>query len=92
VTTDALSGRGVEELETVLQSHRDTLGEAGALERRRRLHLRGEVIALASARMRRALEQRLEGDERFEALIEEVAARRLDPASAAAGLSERPDA
>jgi hypothetical protein len=42
--------------------------------------------------MRRALEQRLEGDERFEALIDEVAERRLDPASAAAALSERPDA
>ena len=92
VTTDALSGHGVEQLEAVLQSHRDTLGEAGALERRRRLHLRGEVIALASARMRRALERRLEGDERFEALIDEVAERRLDPASAAAALSERPDA
>jgi LAO/AO transport system kinase len=42
--------------------------------------------------MRRGLEQRLAGDESFERLLDEVAARRLDPASAAQRISERADA
>ena len=92
ITTDALRGAGVEELEQALESHRRELEAAGTLEHRRRRNLRNEVIELASARMRRGLEQRLAGDESFERLLDEVAARRLDPASAAQRISERADA
>jgi LAO/AO transport system kinase len=89
LTTEALSGAGVETLETALESHRRQTSAAGTLEDRRRRNLRNEVIELASARMRRALEQGLVGDEGFELLLDEVAARRLDPASAARRLSDR---
>jgi LAO/AO transport system kinase len=92
ITTDALRGAGVEKLEQALESHRRELEAAGTLEHRRRRNLRNEVIELASARMRRGLEQRLAGDESFERLLDEVAARRLDPASAAQRISERADA
>ena len=57
-------------------------------ERRRGRHLRSEVLAIAAARMRRRLEEELRGDSRFQDLLEEVLARRLDPASAAAALLE----
>jgi LAO/AO transport system kinase len=89
LTTEALSGAGVETLETALESHRRQTSAAGTLEDRRRRNLRNEVIEVASARMRRALEQSLVGDEGFELLLDEVAARRLDPASAARRLSDR---
>jgi LAO/AO transport system kinase len=89
LTTEALSGAGVETLETALESHRRQTSAAGTLEDRRRRNLRNEVIELASARIRRALEQGLVGDEGFELLLDEVAARRLDPASAARRLSDR---
>lgn len=92
VTTDALSGAGVEELEGALDAHRLALAAAGTLATRRRRNLRNEVIELASARMRRDLQARLHGDERFEALLDEVVARRLDPASAAQRLSDPPGA
>jgi LAO/AO transport system kinase len=92
VTTDARSGAGVEELESALDAHRLALAAAGTLATRRRRNLRNEVIELASARMRRELQARLHGDERFEALLDEVVARRLDPASAAQRLSDPPDA
>jgi LAO/AO transport system kinase len=88
VTTDALAGTGVEELEQVLEAHRLAQEQAGTLEERRRRNLRNEVIELASARLRRRLRQRLAGDATFERLLDEVVARRLDPASAATQLSE----
>ncbi len=92
VTTEARSGAGVEELERALDAHRLALAAAGTLATRRRRNLRNEVIELASARMRRELRARLHGDESFEALLDEVVARRLDPASAAQRLSGPPDA
>ena len=51
---------------------------------RRRHNLRNEVLALATHRVRRDLEQRLAQGDGFEKLIDDVVARRLDPASAAA--------
>jgi LAO/AO transport system kinase len=86
LVADALGGGGVEELEAALAAHRAELESTGALEQRRRRNLRSEVLALASARWRSELERRLEGDAGFEALFEEVVARRLDPASAADAL------
>jgi LAO/AO transport system kinase len=88
VTTDAISGEGVAELEAAIAAHRASA--PGALVERRRSHLRNEVIALAAARLRRALERRVEEDPGFAALIEEVASGRLDPASAARHLADRP--
>ena len=88
VTTDALSGEGVEALEQALESHRGELLDAGTLAVRRRRNLRNEVIALATVRLRRDLEQRLAREGGFERLLDEVVARRLDPASAAKQISE----
>jgi LAO/AO transport system kinase len=89
VRTEAAHGRGVQELIERLEEHRAHILAAGQLAERRRRNLRGEVLALASARMRRRLEARLHGDAELERLLEEVVERRLDPASAAAALLER---
>jgi LAO/AO transport system kinase len=89
VRTEAAHGRGIEELIERLEEHRAHILAAGQLAERRRRNLRGEVLALASARMRRRLEARLHGDAELERLLEEVVERRLDPASAAAALLER---
>ena len=58
---------------------------ASSSERRAR-NLRNEVLAIATARMRRRLEEELREDPEFQRLLEEVVQRRLDPASAAAAL------
>jgi LAO/AO transport system kinase len=91
VRTEAAHGRGVEELVERLEEHRAHILDAGQLAERRRRNLRGEVLALASARMRRRLEARLRGDAELERLLDDVVERRLDPASAAAALLERVD-
>ena len=48
-----------------------------------------EVMALATDRLRRRLEESVREDESVQELLDEVVARRLDPASAAAKLLER---
>ena len=69
----------------------DVLALAGAvaMAERRQRNLRNEVLAIATARMRRRLEEELREDAEFRRLIDEVVARRLDPASAATTLLER---
>lgn len=89
VKTEASGGRGVPELVVRLEAHRAHILAEGKLAERRRRNLRGEVLALASARMRRRLELELRGDAEFKRLLDEVVERRLDPASAAAALLER---
>ena len=89
--TDAVSGAGVAELDASLEAHLGRLVEEGALAARRRRNLRNEVVAHATARWRAQLEERLDGDAGFEALLDEVAARRLDPLSAAEQISARRD-
>jgi GTPase len=89
VKTEATHGVGIPELVERLDEHRAHILAAGTLQIRRRRHLRGEVLAIATARLRRRLEADLRADPEFQRLLDEVVARRLDPASAAAALLER---
>ncbi len=83
VKTQALTGVGTEELVVKLEEHRTYIEAEGTLGDRRRRNLRAEVLALATTRMRRTLEARLADDADFQKMLDEVVARRLDPASAA---------
>jgi LAO/AO transport system kinase len=89
VKAEASRGEGIEELGQRITEHREFIEERGTLAERRRRNLLNEVVALAAARLRRQLEAEVEGDESVQALLDEVVARRLDPASAAARLLER---
>ena len=89
VKTEASRGEGVEELAAKIAEHRAFIEEQGTLAERRRRNLMSEVMALAAARLRRELEARVSADESVKELLDEVVARRLDPASAAAKLLER---
>jgi LAO/AO transport system kinase len=89
VRTEANRGKGTAELVERLDQHRAHLLAAGTLAERRRRNLRNEVLAIATARLRRRLEQDLEKDDTFQEMLEEVVQRRLDPASAAGSLLER---
>jgi LAO/AO transport system kinase len=89
VKTEALRGEGTEALVERLEEHRAHILAEGTLSERRRRNLRSEVIALATARLRRQLEGRLARDADFARLLDEVVERRLDPASAAAAILER---
>jgi LAO/AO transport system kinase len=82
--TEAVRGEGIEELVQTLAEHRAHLEAEGTLTARRRRNLRNEVLAIATFRLRRELEQSIADDAAVQDLLEQVVARRLDPASAAA--------
>lgn len=83
VKTQAARGEGVAELLEKLDEHRAYIEAEGTLAVRRGRNLRNEVISICTHRMRRDLEARLDSDETFAGLLEQVVARSLDPASAA---------
>jgi LAO/AO transport system kinase len=89
VKTEAAHGKGVSELIERLDAHRAHILGEGTLQERRGRNLRNEVLAIASARMRRRLEEELREDADFKRLLDEVVERRLDPASAATALLEQ---
>src|SRR5438477_226690 len=89
VRTEAVRGEGVDELVEKLGEHREHIRAEGTLEERRRRNLMNEVMALATVRMRRRLDAAVKDDPEVQSLPDEVVARRLDPASAAAKLLER---
>jgi LAO/AO transport system kinase len=89
VKTEASRGEGAPELAEKIAEHRVFIEEQGTLAERRRRNLMNEVVALAAGRLRRSLEERVRDDAEVQELLDEVVARRLDPASAAARLLER---
>src|SRR4051812_44285670 len=89
VRTKAATGEGVEELADRIAEHREHIIEEGTLEERRRRNLRNEVLELATVRLRRKLEASVQGNDDLQRLLDEVATRRLDPASAATEILDR---
>jgi len=89
VRTEASRGEGIEEVEEKIAEHRVHIEAEGTLEERRRRNLRNEVLALATVRLRRRVEDSIREDDEVRELLEQVVTRRLDPASAAAKLLER---
>ena len=84
VLTSAPDGRGVPELWQAITCHRAALQASGELDRRRRQRLATELRELVLRRLEdRATAPGLGG---FDALVDEVAAGRLDPWSAADAL------
>jgi LAO/AO transport system kinase len=87
--TEAARGEGVEQLAETLREHRAFVEAEGSLSERRHRNLRNEVLGLATVRLRRALEATLREEPDVQALLDEVVARRLDPASAASAILAR---
>jgi LAO/AO transport system kinase len=88
--TEAVRGAGIDALAETLERHRAYVAGEGMLAERRRRNLRNEVVGMAIARMRVALETMVDADAEIADLLEAVVARRLDPASAARALLARP--
>jgi LAO/AO transport system kinase len=86
VKTEATTGAGVPELVSALAEHRAHLLAGDERAARRRRNLRNEVLAIATSRVRRRLEDDLRDDPDLEAILDQVVERRLDPASAASAL------
>jgi len=86
VRAEAVRNVGIEELAEKLAEHRAHIEAQGTLSERRRRNLMSEVLAIATNRMRRELEQAIANDDQVRELLDRVVSRELDPASAAATL------
>jgi len=82
ITTEALTGEGIDELWSEIEDHRAWLGTEGKLEPRRREHLAREVFAIAGAQARTHLEQAVVDDPELRRVLDAVQDRSLDPLSA----------
>jgi LAO/AO transport system kinase len=85
IETVAVKGEGADELWSVVEAHRSHLESCGELERRRAVRLRDELVQIATELLRERASS-LQSSERLEAMRVEVAARRIDPWSAAEAL------
>src|SRR5205807_5287800 len=92
VRTEAIRGEGIEELADKLDEHRDYIEAEGTLIERRRRNLMNEVLAIATFRMRRELEESLRADQEVKELLDKVVSREIDPASAAGTILEHAQA
>jgi GTPase len=86
--TEASRAEGIDELAAKIAEHHAYIEAEGTLAERRRRNLMNEVVGLAAARVRRRIEAHASADPEVRELLDEVVARRLDPASAAAKLLE----
>jgi LAO/AO transport system kinase len=92
IKTEAHKGVGVPELIEQLDAHRAHIEQEGTLAERRRRNLRSEVLGICTFRMRAKLEAALQEDPNFQGLLDDVVARRLDPATAASRILAEVDA
>jgi LAO/AO transport system kinase len=88
VRAEAVRNVGIEELAEKLAEHRAHIEAQGTLSERRRRNLMSEVLAIATNRMRRELEQSIANDDQVRELLDRVVSRELDPASAATTILE----
>ena len=84
VRTIATQDDGAGDLVDAIAAHHDHLAGSGALAARERDRLRRQVVALARAQLMAGLLRDEGAESRLPQLLDEVAARRLDPHSAAA--------
>src|SRR5262249_32279132 len=89
LTTEAAPGKGGAQVVEALSEPPARIQPEGTPAERRRRNLMNEVLALATARLRRRLEESVREDPDVRELLDEVVARRLDPASAAGSILER---
>ncbi len=89
IRSEAVRGEGVEALADALTEHHDFIVAEGTLSERRRRNLMNEVLAIASFRMRRELEESVRENDEVRELLDKVVSRELDPASAATTILER---
>ena len=83
VETVATRNEGLEDLWIRIQQHHAYSSKSGQLERRRRKRVQDEIVAIAELRLRRRVLQPQFDTPEFQAMLDSVVQRNLDPYSAA---------
>lgn len=83
IMSEAVYGKGVEQLAADILKHKDYASSVGLLGKRRRERAKLEVIASIESNITDYMHQRIEEGGDLEQLVEDVAQRKTDPHSAA---------
>ena len=86
--TEAIHGRGIEEVAAAVSRHREHLISRTDFEGRLRNRLRNRFLRLLREEMLDALLERLEGDGQLDELVERLLRKEIDPYGAAAAIIE----
>jgi LAO/AO transport system kinase len=86
VTSIAIKGEGVDDLWNALKVHRGYQEEKGLLAARRKRRIGGEIKSIVVASYQRQVDA--QAMQQLDGLVDEVAARRLDPYEAAARIRD----
>lgn len=86
VKTTAVKGEGLDQLADAIAAHRAYLVESGGIEAQRRAHARHQVLSIARAILVEKIRQGTP-EEELTQLVHSVAARELDPQTAAEELA-----
>ena len=79
VKTIALENQGTDSLVEAIEKHRSFLGQSGKLRKNRREKTRQETLALLRDEISRNVLEKVLGNGRFDALIDEIVAHKKDP-------------
>ncbi len=87
--TVAIENQGTESLVNAIEQHRSFLQESGKLNKHRREKARQETLSLLKEEISRNVMEKVLGDGRFEALIDDIIAHRKDPYSSVKEIVEK---
>lgn len=88
ITTVALEGEGVGELGAEIERHRRYLRESGLLERKTVQRMKAELVDILNLKVASAAEKALDQEGAGEELVRRMAAREIDPHTAADEMAE----
>jgi LAO/AO transport system kinase len=86
LATVATDDKGVMELVAAMDAHRKFLQESGRMTHARWEKMRHETISLLKEEVSRVILERILGNGRFDALIDEIISRRKDPYTSVQGI------
>ena len=89
ILTEAIAGKGIEELTKAIQSNREFLVSSGELEKRRRERAKEELVETIESFVKLYCYREFEEGHYLEDLVNEIAQRKTDPHSAALQIIER---
>lgn len=89
VLTEAISGKGIDELVNAIQQHKESQISSGEFEKRRKERAREELIVSVDSFVRQYCYEEIAQNNDLEDLINNIANRKIDPHTAALQIIDR---
>ncbi len=84
--TEAITGKGIEELITGVQQHKEMLRREESLQQRKRERIRVEFIEILRSSLMKQIAQTLSSNGSLDQIVENIAKREVDPYSVVEGI------